>query len=128
MGLILGVFSTSQSTCVKGRSPEKVQESWAVGTSNSHLIWLSGRFRFDITKFFPQRVVRPWHRLPREAVDVPSLEVLKARLDGALGNLGGGRCFASASFSASSVGFGIMLFALLSSSLSLAGSTHWLKT
>lgn len=29
----------------------------------------------------------PWHRLPREAVDAPSLEVLKARLDGALGNL-----------------------------------------
>lgn len=33
------------------------------------------------------RVVRHWHRLPREAVDAPSLEVLKARLDGALGNL-----------------------------------------
>jgi len=33
-------------------------------------------------------VVRPWHRLPREAVDAPSLEVFKARLDGALGNLG----------------------------------------
>jgi len=32
--------------------------------------------------------VRPWHRLPREAVDAPSLEVLKARLDGALGSLG----------------------------------------
>ena len=26
-------------------------------------------------------------RLPREAVDAPSLEVFKARLDGALGNL-----------------------------------------
>ena len=25
---------------------------------------------------------RCWHRLPREAVDAPSLEVLKARLDG----------------------------------------------
>jgi len=33
------------------------------------------------------RVVRHWNRLPREAVDVPSLEVLKARLDGALKNL-----------------------------------------
>lgn len=31
--------------------------------------------------------MRPWHRLPREAVDAPSLEVLKARLDGALGSL-----------------------------------------
>ena len=35
-------------------------------------------------KFFPERVVRCWHRLPREA---PSLEVFKARLDGALGSL-----------------------------------------
>jgi len=29
-------------------------------------------------------VVRHWHRLPRETVDVPSLEVLKAGLNGAL--------------------------------------------
>ena len=28
-----------------------------------------------------------WNRLPRKAVDAPSLEVLKARLDGALGSL-----------------------------------------
>ena len=34
-----------------------------------------------------QRVVRHWRRLPREAVDAPSLEALEARLDGALGNL-----------------------------------------
>jgi len=33
------------------------------------------------------RVVRHRNRLPREAVDVPSLEVLKARLDRALRNL-----------------------------------------
>ena len=33
------------------------------------------------------RVVRHWNRLAREVVDVPSLEVFKARLDGALGNL-----------------------------------------
>jgi len=32
-------------------------------------------------------VVRFWHRLPREAVDAPSLEVFKDRLDGALGKL-----------------------------------------
>jgi len=48
-----------------------------------------GRFRLDIgKKFFPMRVVRPWPRLPREAVAAPSLAVLKARLDGALSNLG----------------------------------------
>ena len=32
-------------------------------------------------------VVRCWKRLPREAVDAPSLEELKARLDDALGSL-----------------------------------------
>jgi len=32
-------------------------------------------------------VVKPWHRLPGEVVDAPSLETFKARLDGALSNL-----------------------------------------
>ena len=31
-------------------------------------------------------MVRHWTRLPREAVDAPSLEVFKARPDGALSN------------------------------------------
>jgi len=44
-----------------------------------------GRFRLEIRKkFFPVRVVRPWPRLPREAVAAPSLAVFKARLDEAL--------------------------------------------
>jgi len=47
-----------------------------------------GRFRLHIRKkFFTMRVVKHWHRLPREAVDAPSLAVFKARLDGALSNL-----------------------------------------
>ncbi|KFQ94198.1 hypothetical protein Y956_04531, partial [Nipponia nippon] len=47
-----------------------------------------GRFRLDTRKkFFTTRVVRPWNRLPRKAVDAPSLQVFKARLDGALSNL-----------------------------------------
>ena len=47
-----------------------------------------GTFRLEIRrKFFTPRVVRPWHRLPREVVDAPSLEAFQARLDVALGSL-----------------------------------------
>jgi len=34
------------------------------------------------------RVLKPWPRLPREVGDAPFLEAFKARLDGALSNLG----------------------------------------
>jgi len=33
------------------------------------------------------RVVKHWNGLPREAVEAPSLQTFKARLDGALSNL-----------------------------------------
>ena len=37
--------------------------------------------------FFPQRVVTHQNRLPKEAVDAPSLQAFQARLDVALGSL-----------------------------------------
>jgi len=61
------------------RTPERLQ---AANTKE-------GRFRLDVRKkFFTTRVVRPWPRLPREAVAAPSLAGFKARLDGALSTLG----------------------------------------
>ena len=43
--------------------------------------------REDLGWFFTKRAVRCCNWLPREVLDAPSLEVLKARLDGALGSL-----------------------------------------
>ena len=47
-----------------------------------------GRFKLDTRRrFFTQRVVTHWNRLPKEVVDDPSLEAFKARLEVALGSL-----------------------------------------
>jgi len=47
-----------------------------------------GRFRLDTRKkFFTMKVMKLWHRFPREVVDAPSPETFKARLDRALSNL-----------------------------------------
>jgi len=37
--------------------------------------------------FLPLRVTEPWHRLPREAVESPSLEIFKTHLDTVLCSL-----------------------------------------
>ena len=41
----------------------------------------------DTGKSFQVRVVRHWHRLPRDVVDALSLDTFKVRLDQALDNL-----------------------------------------
>jgi len=47
-----------------------------------------GRFRLHKRRnFFTMRVVKHWHRFPREVVSAPSLETFKARLEGALSSL-----------------------------------------
>ena len=48
--------------------------------------WIQGRVKYK-EKFFTIRMVKHWHRLPREVVDAPSLETFKARPDTALSNL-----------------------------------------
>jgi len=47
-----------------------------------------GKFKLDIRrKFFMQRVVTHWNRLPKVFMDVRSLDAFKARLDVVLNSL-----------------------------------------
>ncbi|KFV84174.1 hypothetical protein N308_07090, partial [Struthio camelus australis] len=46
------------------------------------------KFHLNLRKnFFPVRVTEHWNRLPREALESPSLERFKIRLDVILGNM-----------------------------------------
>jgi len=46
------------------------------------------KFHLNMRKnFFTLRVMEPWHRLPREVVESPSLEIFKTHLDEVLCSL-----------------------------------------
>ena len=63
-------------------------ELFSSGSSGngSKLSWR--RFRLDMRKHsFTERVLKPQNRLPREAVDAPSLSVFKRHLDNTLNNM-----------------------------------------
>jgi len=52
---------------------------------SKELMLLWGRFRLNIRKnFFLERAVLQWHRLPKEVVESPSLEVFRNHVDVAL--------------------------------------------
>jgi len=75
------------NTCKKDRDKLFIRACCNRARGNGFKV-KEGRFRLDIRKkFFMMGVVIHKHRLPREMVDVPSLETFKVRLDGALRKL-----------------------------------------
>ncbi|GAB0186088.1 triadin [Grus japonensis] len=86
-GHVMAVFQYLKGAYKKAREGLFIRECSDRTRGNGFKL-KEGRFRLAVRKkFFTVRAVRQWNRLPREAVDAPSLEVFKARLDGALGNL-----------------------------------------
>ncbi|KAJ7395660.1 hypothetical protein BTVI_153022 [Pitangus sulphuratus] len=79
---------TQSSLPVPEEAYRKVGEGLFTGARMNDFKLKKSRFRVAIRKkFITVRVSRHWKRFPGQIVDVPSLEVFKARLDGTLSNL-----------------------------------------
>ena len=77
--------SSTLSELISRRGTDFLYDLTVIGHGRMALKLKEGRFRLEVRgKVFTERVVRCWHRLPREAVDAPSLEVFKAKLDAAM--------------------------------------------
>ncbi|GAB0179331.1 hypothetical protein GRJ2_000398400 [Grus japonensis] len=86
-GDLIAAFQYQKGACRKA-GEGLFARAWSDRMRDNGFKLKESRFRLDIRKkFFTVRVVRHWNRLPREAVEAPSLEVFKARLDGTLGNV-----------------------------------------
>ena len=77
-----GINMTSQLHLRGDCSDIEVGLNSLVTDEGNGLKFCQGKFRLDIRKnFFTERAVKHWNSLPREVVEMPSLDVFKNCLD-----------------------------------------------